>query len=202
MSLFSFGHWPSRVRLLLARRPWIYWLVVAALTAGVVSAVVRASMRIERERASWGSTITITVAGRDIAPGESVVAATVRRDYPEAMVPATAVVDLPPDAVALQRISAGEVLVAADLARGSGPAALVPEGWLAVHVNTTTAAFSVGDSVAILADGQLIAPDALVVGVDPDGPLVAVPLDDAAVVADAVTRGSVAVALSASPPPR
>ena len=205
MSLFSWSHWPSRLRLLLARRPWIYWLVVAALTAGVVNTVVRASMRIEHERASWGATITILVTTRDVAPGERVAAAIVRRDYPVAMVPATALADddLPADAVALQRITAGEVLVAVDVTHAAGPAALLPSGWLAVHVAATaTAAFAVGDSVALLGDGQLIAADGLIVAVELDGLLVGVPAPDAAVVADAVTRGSIAVALSASPRPR
>ena len=204
MWLFLWGHWPSRLRLLLARRPWIYWLVVAALTAGVVNAVIRASMRIENERAMWGATITIVVASREVAPGEFLATAILRRDYPVAMVPATAVdaADVPADAVALQRISAGEVLVAADLTRGSGPAALLPNGWLAVRVTTSPAPFAVSDSVAVLADGQLIAPDAVIVAVEPDGVLVGVPLPDAAAVADAAIRGSAAVALSASPRPR
>jgi hypothetical protein len=185
----------TRGRRVLARRPWLYWLlvVVLALTAGY--AVVSATAGVERAREAWGATGPVVVATEPAAAGEAVVATT--RRLPLAMIPADAVRQLPAGAVARQEVAAGEVVVHHDVVAADGPAALVPPGWQAVAVAEPVASgVDAGDRVAAASGGIVLAPDGLVVGTTGDGVLVAVPAEAAARVAAASAQGELMLLLA------
>ena len=138
-----------RLRLLLARRPWLYWLVVG-LCAGVVwLSVSAAADGVEAERARWGTTRRVWVTSGPVAPGAPLVA--VARDYPQAMVPAAALTAAPAGTAA-HAMAAGEVVVQGDLAGDGG---LAPADWLVVAVPAQGGpAVAANDSVAIFGSGQ------------------------------------------------
>lgn len=118
----------------LARRPWFYWLVAAALsltTAWLASDLVADA---QRAREQWGDQRQVLVARRMIEPGQTLTPADVEpRQLPIAAVPPGAVETLAPDATTVSAILPGEVVLAPRLS-GSGEAALIPAGTAAVAV--------------------------------------------------------------------
>ena len=94
-----------RLRLLLARRPWLYWLVVGLCASVVWLSVSAAAEGVEAERARWGTTQRVWVTSAPVAAGSSVVA--VARDYPQAMVPSAALTE-EPVGVATHALAAGD----------------------------------------------------------------------------------------------
>lgn len=166
-----------RVRRLLARRPWIYWLLVALVVTGLAVRVGAYVASVEAARHAWGSTSAVYVATADIEPGAPVAAE--RREVPAAMLPVRPAAEIG-GAVARQRISAGEIVTVADVVADSGPLALVPPGFLAVPViESPVSGAAVGDRVQVATDGVVLSADAIVVGHSPDATLVAVPADEA-----------------------
>ena len=149
-------HVIPRVRLALARRPWLYWVFVALCAlmawAGVRGAVAAAQRRQER----WGESRAVMVVATATPRGQPIRASP--RQYPAAMVPATAVRSLPHGAVATHDLAAGEVLVTGDLAgdgagNGSGTGTL-PTGWVVFGITSGEwPTLVAGDEVAVFADG-------------------------------------------------
>jgi len=186
----------ARVRHLLARRPWLYWLAVSsvAIACGLVAA--RAVAAVEDERQAWGSPRTVVVAAHDLAPGDALDGATLERAVPLPMVPPDALAAPPAGAVARQRVAAGEMLVGHDIAATAGPQALIPPGWQAVAVAEPVATgAAVGDRVVAAGGGIVLAPSGVVVAVLAEGVLVAVPSADAPAVAQAATTGELTLLL-------
>jgi hypothetical protein len=176
----------ARVRHVLARRPWLYWLGVLVLAAIAGLVVAHAAARVDAARRAWGVTRPVVVARADVAPGEVLDHVTDVRALPGPMVPVDAVSDLPRDATARQRIAAGEIVTAHDVAATAGPRSLIPHGWRAVPIaEPVPSGAAVGDEVAVASGGIVVAGEGLVVGVVADGLLVAVPADVAAQVAQA-----------------
>lgn len=58
----------ARVRQLLARSPWLYWAIVAALAGSAGYLVMRAASNVEAARDEWGSARRAIVAIGDIEP--------------------------------------------------------------------------------------------------------------------------------------
>lgn len=188
----------ARVRHVLARRPWLYWLFVAAVAAGAGLVVADAASQVDAARRSWGSEQAVLVATADIAPGDRLADVVADRSLPNPMVPAAAVVTLDDDATARQHIGVGEVVVDHDLASTSGPQGLMPAGWQAVAVaEPVPTGVAVGDRVAAASGGIVLAPDGVVVGQLADGLLVAFPADVAPHVAHAATTGDLALLVAA-----
>ena len=194
--------WMPRMRMLLARRPWLYWLMAGAIAAGVAVAVASAMGEVRRQRDSWGHATTVLVATRDVAAGEALDGAFASRDVPTAIVPPSALTAMPSGATATQRLSVGEMIVGVDVGAERGALALVPSGWLAIDIprtdeptDTARPLFEVGASAVVLADGSIIADDAVVVAVAVDGLAVAVPRDVAARVAQAANQRVAVLAL-------
>jgi SAF domain-containing protein len=186
----------ARIRLLLARSPWLYWAIVAALAGAAALLVMRAADGVDAARDAWGEPSLALVATRDIAPGAALDGATELRELPVPMVPAGALTDRGLGAVARQRIAAGEVVVEHDVAPNAAPRALIPDGWLAVAVSEPVASGAqVGDDVSVASGGVVLAVDGVVVGLAGEALLVAVPADEAAQVAHAAAGGDVAVLL-------
>ena len=125
----------TSTRRVLARRPWIQWIVIATVATVITVSVHARLERVDQQRDSWGSTRTVLIAGGLTEIGEPIDAEP--RDLPIAMVPDGAL-DPADDAdgrrIARQRVGAGEIVTRLDVVAESGPQALTPEGWLAVPV--------------------------------------------------------------------
>jgi hypothetical protein len=188
------------VRRLLVRRPWIHWSIVVACALATAATVLDRVERIDEARQRWGTTRTVLVAARDIAPGDPLVV--VARELPAAMVTESALDAERADdaaAVARQHIAEGEIVTVVDVGRHdrSGPLGLAPDGWLAVPiVESPASGAAIGDRVQLAGDGMVIAGEAIVVGYHDDVTLVAVPADVAPLVPAAAESGGLVVLLA------
>lgn len=184
-------HVAARARLVLARRPWMYWVVVAALAIAAASVVRSELASIASERDTWGSARAVLVARHQLEPGDPVIADLV--NLPVAALPDDALTDtpaLPDDAVVRQRVAAGEVLTRLDVSSNPGPAALADSGTVVVALSDPLARdVVVGLSVQVSADGVVLADAAQVTGVVDDVIFVAVSVDEAPTVAAAAQQG-------------
>jgi hypothetical protein len=185
-------------RRVLARHPLARWVAVAGL-AVTAAMVMTAQLRaVEAQRRSWGDPVHVWVARSTIEPGTPLDTDLVRSDrYPAAMVPPGALTEL--GGTTRQRIGAGEIVVASDVAAASGPAALIPAGWAAVAVPVGAIPVSPGSAVVIVAGGAPI--QGIVVDGTDGTALVAVAERDVPAVAGALVVGDAVLALSPSPPP-
>lgn len=189
---------PVAVRRLLARRPWIHWVVVLVFAVGTGFAMRQRVAGIDEARRAWGETRAVLVASHDARPGD-VVEFDIR-DVPVAVVPPAA---LPDDMtrdvlIARQDVSAGEIITASDVGRGGadGAAALLPDGWAAVPVaESPPLGAAIGARVQVVSDGIVLAPEAVVVGYHDDVTLIGVPTAAAPMVAAGAAAGGVAVLL-------
>lgn len=181
-------HLAPRARLLLARHPIVYWLLVTGL-ALLIAAMARNRLEaVDRARQRWGDPATVLIATTDMAPGD--VPDLRRVDLPAIAIPDDAVDELASDAVVRRHVSSGEVLVAADLTVGRGPAAHAHAGTAIVGISDPLAPLDeVGVDVSIVAEGVVLAERATVVAQAGEVTFVAVPVTDApAVAAAAQTR--------------
>lgn len=177
-----------RLRLLFARRPWLYWLIVGTCAVAVWLSVASAQAEVARERDSWGSTRAVWVASGPVAAGEVVVAAAA--DYPTAMVPPSAVSSLPADAVAARTIAAGEVVVAMDVAVDG----LVPADWVVFAVPAAgTPTLLAGDAITVFGSGQSWC-DGTAAAIGEVDVEVAVPTDCAAAMSAQLALGAITLA--------
>jgi hypothetical protein len=181
-------HVAASARLVLARRPWIYWAVVVAL-AGLGAAAVHGEMAsIAAERGRWGATRVVMVARHQLEPGDQIAADLVA--LPVAVIPERALEQAPTDARVRQRVAAGEVLTDLDVTGRDGPAAIAERGTVVVALSDPLAREVVaGLRVQVAADGLVIAGRATVTGVVDDVVFVAVATGEAPAVAAAAQRG-------------
>ena len=195
---------PSSVLRRLRRSIAARWLLVAVAAGAVAVEASHITAQAEAERDAWGTPVTVAVAARDVDGGEVIRAADVRVEQrPAAVVPDGAVPAPPVGQVATAALVAGEVVVAARVApAGLSPvAALVPDGWRAVAVPTSSSGLgapapplAVGDRVDLLAP-HTVAEGAVVVAVDEGAVTVAVPAGDVDDVAEATSAAVVTIAL-------
>jgi hypothetical protein len=189
---------PVALRRLLARRPWIHWLVVLAVAVATGAVLRERVAGIDEARRAWGASRAVLVARRDTRPGELLEIDA--REVPAAVVPPGALDGTPNTAqlVARQDVSAGEIVTAVDVGRADldGPAALIPDGWSAVPiVEAPASGAAIGSRVRVVGDGVVLAPDAMIVGYHDDVTLVGVPTEAAAMVAAGAQSGGVTVLL-------
>jgi hypothetical protein len=183
-------HQLAWIRLMVARHPWTYWLVVVVLAGAVGLSAARAMAAVDATRRSWGQQQSVWTATVAIEPGQPVTAERVQ--VPLAVAPADAVLDVPRGVIARQRVSAGEIITDSDVS-ARGTAALVPDGWVAFVVPASVDQFAVGDHLNVYAVDQLVGAG-LVVDVGESELMVAIPdasapALSAALLADAVTLG-------------
>jgi hypothetical protein len=180
-------HAVVRVRIFLARHPWWYWLAVAAL-ATVVAILARDRLaEVDRNRNEWGASRAVIVADADHEPGDELRVSSI--DLPTAAIPPTALVALPTDARLRQRVAAGEIVVATDIADSDGPAARASAGTVVVGVIDPTAPVDqIGVAVRIVADGVVLADRGTVVELSGEVVYVAVDASSAPVVAAAAQQ--------------
>ena len=183
-------HQLAWIRLMVARHPWTYWLVIAVLAGGVGLSAARAVAGVDAARRSWGVQQSVWTASSAIEPGQPITAA--RRAVPRAVVPDDAALNVPSGAIARQRLAAGEIVTDADVA-ASGAAGLLPDGWVAFVVPASVDHFAVGDHLDVFSSDHLVAAG-LVIDVGESELMVAIPAAAApamstALLADAVTLG-------------
>jgi hypothetical protein len=179
----------TRARFELARRPWIYWTLVAALAVAVV-ALVRAELAtIDARRDAWGTRRVVLVVDGDHAPGDE---PRVRRvTLPAPAVPQSALSTVTGGARLRQHVADGEVLVDVDILAGDGPAARAPSGTVVVAiVDPLMRAVRPGARVEVAAEGTVIAAPASIADVVDEVAFVAVDPTDAAAVAAAARLGT------------
>jgi len=173
--------------------------LVVTVTALASGFTVRQRMGdIDDARDAWGEARQVLVARSDTRPGE-LLAVDVRR-VPAALVPIAALEDDAGDGslIARQDVPAGAIVTEVDVGRAGRdvPAALLPDGWAAVPiVESPPSGAAVGAHVQIVAEGVVLAPDAIVVGYHDDVMLIAVPGELAPMVAAGADAGGVAVLL-------
>lgn len=181
-----------RVRLQLARRPWIYWLVVGLCSLVAWWSVLAAQQDARHARQVWGQSRTVYVADRALQPGDPVVAT--EQQYPVAMVPASAIDALPPDSRLVRAVAVGEVLVAADLAADWA----APADWVVFAVEADPAPqLIVGDTVVVYGQGLRWC-DGVITALGDGVVEVAVPPDDAEAVSAQLALGEIVLARSRS----
>jgi hypothetical protein len=186
-------HVLAPLRTLLARRPWLYWIVVALL-AGLVANIAAGKLdAVDDARRSWGESADVWVAAAGAAPGDALVAQI--RSLPHAMVPAGAVAADPTGRLAVQRLTPDEVVTTADV--GDGPLALLPHGWqgVAFSADETTIRVRAGDTVAVVADGVVVVTRGVVLATSDRSVTVGVPAADAPAAALASRTQSAALTL-------
>lgn len=185
------------IRLALARRPWIRWLVVGATALGVGVLVLGQLRAVDDARRAWTDQRSVLVAARDHEPGDVLVVET--RRLPVAAVPESALDIEQIGAVARQRVGAGEVVTAFDVTTGVGPASIAEGGDVVVAISDPLladagASLSVGLPVAVHSDGIVLAADSRIVAVDGPVVFVAVATADAASVSAAAQRRAASIA--------
>lgn len=179
----------ARLRVALARHPWIHWSIVIALAAAAALIVRAELVSVAARREAWGRGREVLVADGDQAPGGAVLARPVT--LPEPALPDAALTTLPEGALLRQHVVDGEVLVDVDILVASGPAAGAPAGTVVVGVvDPLMRGAGAGDRVVIAADGGLIASSGVIVRVVDDVAFVAVAPGDAPAVAAAARSGS------------
>jgi hypothetical protein len=173
----------------LARHPWIFWVVCLAFALAAAAIVTRYVSALDQAARDLGTTRTVIVATADQPPGEPLQSR--RVDMPIAIVPPEAIESADADSILRQRVTAGEVVVSADLATPSGPAALADAGTVVVGVTDMLARnVRIGLEVQIAAEGIVLADRAEVVDLADDVIFVAVESGSAPMVALAAHDGS------------
>jgi hypothetical protein len=183
------------VRLMVARHPWTYWLVIAVMAGAVGLGAAKALAGVDAARRSWGEQQTVWMASTATEPGQPIVAA--RRNVPRAVVPSAAVVEAPTGALARQHIGFGEIITDNDVA-AVGSAGLVPDGWVAFPVPAAVEHFATGDHLNVYSGDQLVAAGVVVDHGESDL-MVAIPADAAPVMASALLAGAVTLGLTPGP---
>lgn len=178
----------AALRLELARRPWVRWIVAAA-TATVAAALVLGQLNAaEAARLAWVDRQAVLVAAHDHAPGEPLVLES--KELPTAAIPAAAMIDIEPGSRARQHISAGEIITSADVGGRTGPAATASPDEVVIPIDdsllsSALASLSVGLDVAIHSDGVVLAASGRIVSLEGDVVFVAIAPSDAAAVSTA-----------------
>lgn len=181
-------HVAARARLVLARRPWIYWVVVVALAAFVAVVVNGQLSTVSAARSEWGATRTVLVADESLEPG-GIIHATAT-ELPIAALPDASLSSLPEHAVLRQRVGIGEVLTDLDVTDSHGPASLAEAGTaVAALSDPLSRGVTIGLRVQVVADGVVLAESATVVDVIDDVVFVAVARSQAPTVAAAAQQG-------------
>ena len=176
------------VRLALARRPWIRWLVIGAAAVAAGWLVLGQLQDVEAARRSWADQRTVLIASHDHSPGDPLMVE--ERRLPDAAVPTSALEESPAGGIARQRILAGEVVTTADVGGGAGPAAAADDNEVVVAISDpllvgAMSNLAVGLRVAVHSEGIVLAERARIVAIDGDVVFVALDPDEASLVSAA-----------------
>ena len=157
--------------------------------------------RMQSATSSLGSTTPVLIATRSIEPGDIITTQLFSlRTLPRSAVTPTALHNLQIGLVAQQSISIGELLTTTNTGTSTSNQLQLPAGFRSVAIVPPAALppMQVGDHVDIIANGIVLAADALVLGLIEDtiGVIVAVPADLSAAVASAAAIGDATLVVS------
>ena len=157
--------------------------------------------RMQSATASLGSTTPVLIASSNIEPGDIITTQLFSlRTLPRSAVTPTALHDLQTGLVAQQSISIGELLTTTNTDTSTSKQLQLPVGFRSVAIVPPAALppMQVGDHVDIIANGIVLAADALVLSLieDTTGVIVAVPAESSAAVASAAAIGDATLVVS------
>ena len=157
--------------------------------------------RMQSATASLGLTTPVLVASSNIEPGDIITTQLFSlRSLPRSAVTSTALHDLQIGLVAQQSISIGELLTTTNTGTSATQQLQLPAGFRSVAIVPPAALppMQVGDHVDIIANGVVLAADALVLSLIEDtiGVIVAVPAELSAAVASAAAIGDATLVVS------
>lgn len=166
--------------------------MVVALATLTAANIHRRATALEEARLSWGKTVDVWVASRDLEVGEPVAGNVRRVETPEALVAPSSLTR--PVGTVRQMVDEGTPLTRADVSVRTDELALVPEGWAAVAViERIGSGAQIGDRVDVTSEGVTIAQGALVIGEVDEATLLAVPAATAAALTSANTTTEVSL---------
>jgi Flp pilus assembly protein CpaB len=157
--------------------------------------------RMQSATASLGLTTPVLIASSNIEPGDMITTQMFSlRSLPRSAVAPTALHDLQTGLVAQQSISIGELLTTTNTGTSTSKELQLPIGFRSVAIVPPAALppMEVGDHVDIIANGVVLAADALVLSLieNTPGVIVAVPADLSAAVASAAAIGDATLVVS------
>ena len=157
--------------------------------------------RMQSATASLGLTTPVLIATSNIEPGDIITTQLFSlRSLPRSAVAPTALHDLQTGLVAQQSISIGELLTTTNTGTSTSKQLQLPIGFRSVAIVTPAALppMQVGDHVDIIANGVVLAADALVLSLieNTPGVIVAVPAELSAAVASAAAIGDATLVVS------
>ena len=157
--------------------------------------------RMQSATASLGSTTPVLIASSNIEPGDIITTQLFSlRTLPRSAVTPTALHNLQTGLVAQQSISIGELLTTTNTDTSTSKQLQLPVGFRSVAIVPPAALppMQVGDHVDIIANGIVLAADALVLSLIEDtiGVIVAVPAELSAAVASAAAIGDATLVVS------
>ena len=157
--------------------------------------------RMQSATASLGLTTPVLIASSNIEPGDVITSQLFSpRVLPRSAVAPTALHDMQTGLVAQQSISIGELLTTTNTGTSTSKQLQLPIGFRSVAIVPPAALppMQVGDHVDIIANGMVLAADALVLSLieNTPGVIVAVPVDLSAAVASAAAIGDATMVVS------
>ena len=165
--------------------------------------------RMQSATSSLGETISVLIAASDIKPGDPITPQLFAvRTFPRSAVAQSALHDVPIDSIAQQSISSGELLTTTNTGTSTSKQLQLPVGFRSVAIVPPAALppMQVGDHVDIIANGTVLAADALVLSLMQNttgaangavlGVVVAVPAESSAAVASAAAIGDATLVVS------
>lgn len=191
----------GRVRTASARYRLPRVFLVVAIAFGGATIVARAQSQAADAAAAWGPSEPVLVVVQPVEAGASIPAAAVAtRPVPDGLRPSDALLDLPADARAIERLVPGEIVRAARV-HGSAPsalAALLPRDHLAFRVAVDGLDATPGDTVRLydLANSRVVVMAARVLVRDGASITVAVPEPDTRDLIGALGNGGVVAAVA------
>ncbi len=165
--------------------------------------------RMQSATSSLGKTTSVLIAASDIKPGDLITPQLfVVRTFPRSAVAQTALHDVQLGSIAQQSISSGELLTTTNTGTSTSKQLQLPVGFRSVAIVPPAALppMQVGDHVDIIANGIVLAADALVLSLMENttgasngavlGVVVAVPAELSAAVASATAIGDATLVVS------
>jgi len=161
--------------------------------------------RMQSATKSLGATVVVLVASHNIGPGDAITSQLfITRTFVRSAVAPTALHDVQIGLVAQQSISIGELLTTTNTGTSTSTQLQLPVGFRSVAIVPPAALppMQVGDHVDIIANGVVLAADALVLSLIENttgvitGVIVAVPAELSAAVASAAAIGDATLVVS------
>ena len=150
-----------QLRLFVARRPLVHWLLIGLAAVLTAAFVYSRAAGAEAARHRWGTARSVVVAVRDLPAGHRVEPGDVRRQsWPAALVPSGALSSLDDGVVVAAPVVAGEPVVRGRLGR-AGPARSPPrwrpvDAAVTIPVGDTPPPVAAGDQVDLVAAGSAL----------------------------------------------